>query len=186
MSGETDGRASPPSNAGSVASVYSARTAASTYATEALSAEMKAELVRIILYRKMSGTMRESRALVRSVNACQRAEAALLLVEVATSALDEIAEGDVPQGNGAGNEVELLLEIQERDRKMLEMNTRCEEAEALRQEAENAVLKMSSRCEEAEKLRSECVHMLELGAEKDESLDCLREEIARMKKGAHG
>ena len=118
--------------------------------------------------RKMTGTMRESRALVRSVNACQRAEAALLLVEVATSALDEIAEGDVPQGNGAGNEMELLLEIQERDRKMLEMNARCEEAEALRQEAENAVLKMSARCEEAEKLRSECVHMLELGAEKDE------------------
>jgi len=72
--------------------------------------------------RKMTGTMRESRALVRSVNACQRAEAALLLVEVATSALDEIAEGDVPQGNGAGNEMELLLEIQERDRKMLDMN----------------------------------------------------------------
>ena len=160
--------------------MYSARTAASTYATEALSAEMKAELVRIILYRKMSGTMRESRTLVRSVNACQRAEAALLLVEVATSALDEIAEGDVPQGNGAGNEMELLLEIQERDRKMLEMNARCEEAEALRQEAENAVLKMSARCEEAEKLRTECVHMLELGAEKDESLDRLREEIARM------
>ena len=187
MSGETDGRASPPSNAGSVASVYSARTAASTYATEALSAEMKAELVRIILYRKMSGTMRESRALVRSVNACQRAEAALLLVEVATSALDEIAEGDVPQGNGAGNEMELLQEIQrlelklrDADENALEMSARCEEAEALRQEAENAVLKMSARCEEAEKLRSECVHMLELGAEKDESLDRLREEIARM------
>ena len=187
MSGETDGRASPPSNAGSVASVYSARTAASTYATEALSAEMKAELVRIILYRKMSGTMRESRALVRSVNACQRAEAALLLVEVATSALDEIAEGDVPQGNGAGNEMELLQEIQrlelklrDADENALEINARCEEAEALRQEAENAVLKMSARCEEAEKLRTECVHMLELGAEKDESLDRLREEIARM------
>ena len=145
MSGETDGRASPPSNAGSVASVYSARTAASTYATEALSAEMKAELVRIILYRKMSGTMRESRTLVRSVNACQRAEAALLLVEVATSALDEIAEGDVPQGNGAGNEMELLQEIQrlelklrDADENALEMCARCEEAEALRQEAENA------------------------------------------------
>jgi hypothetical protein len=97
-------------------SASSGRTPEWAYATEALSAEMKAELVRIILYRKMTGTMRESRALVRSVNACQRAEAALLLVEVATSALDEIAEGDVPQGNGAGNELELLLEIQERDR----------------------------------------------------------------------
>ena len=131
--------------------------------------------------------MRESRALVRSVNACQRAEAALLLVEVATSALDEIAEGDVPQGNGAGNEMELLQEIQrlelklrDADENALEINARCEEAEALRQEAENAVLKMSARCEEAEKLRTECVHMLELGAEKDESLDRLREEIARM------
>ena len=52
------------------------------------------------------------------VNACQRAEAALLLVEVATSALDEIAEGDVPQGNGAGNEMELLQEIQRLELKL--------------------------------------------------------------------
>ena len=165
MSGGTEEEGTT-SRAGSIDPIASSgRTPEWAYATEALSAEMKAELVRIILYRKMTGTMRESRALVRSVNACQRAEAALLLVEVATSALDEIAEGDV---DGAGNELELLQEIQQRDRKMLEMSARCQEAEALRQEAENAVLKMSARCEEAEKLRSECVHMLELGAEKDE------------------
>ena len=69
-----------PSRAGSTApSASSGRTPEWAYATEALSAEMKAELVRIILYRKMSGTMRESRALVRSVNACQRAEAAVVV-----------------------------------------------------------------------------------------------------------
>ena len=57
--------------------------------------------------------------------------------------------------------MELLLEIQKRDSKLLEMSARCEEAEALRQEAENAVLNMSARCEEAEKMRSECEHVLE-------------------------
>jgi hypothetical protein len=62
MSGETEEEARAPSRAGSMASsVFSGRTAESSYATEALSAEMKAELVKIILYRKMTGTMRESR-----------------------------------------------------------------------------------------------------------------------------
>jgi hypothetical protein len=124
---------------------------------------MKAELVKIILYRKMTGTMRESRTLVRSVNACridfvsertikdhhhQRAEAALFLVEVATSALNEIAERDIPQGSvGQRDEMEFLQEIQQRDSKLLEMNVRCEEAEALRQEAENAVLEFTTSIE---------------------------------------
>jgi hypothetical protein len=144
MSGETEEEARAPSRAGSMASsVFSGRTAESSYATEALSAEMKAELVKIILYRKMTGTMRESRTLVRSVNACQRAEAALLLVEVATSALDEIAEGDIPQGSvGQKDEMMFLQEIQQRDSKLLEMNVRCEEAEALRHEAENTILEI--------------------------------------------
>jgi hypothetical protein len=126
MSGETEEEARSPSRAGSMASsVFSGRTAESSYATEALSAEMKAELVNIILYRKMTGTMRESRTLVRSVNACQRAEAALLLVEVATSALDEIAEGDIPQGSvGQKDEMMFLQEIQQRDSKLLEMSVR--------------------------------------------------------------
>jgi hypothetical protein len=139
MSGETEEEARAPSRAGSIASsVFSGRTAESSYAIEALSAEMKAELVKIILYRKMTGTMRESRTLVRSVNACQRAETALFLVEVATSALDEIVEGEIPQGSvGQRDEMEFLQEIQQRDSKLLEMNVRCEEAEALRQEAEN-------------------------------------------------
>jgi hypothetical protein len=115
MSGETEEEARAPSPAGSMASsVFSSRTAESSYATEALSAEMKAELVKIILYRKMTGTMRESRTLVRSVNACQRAEAALLLVEVATSALDEIAEGDIPQGSvGQKDEMVFLMKPNE-------------------------------------------------------------------------
>jgi hypothetical protein len=189
MSGETEEEARGPSRAGSMASsVFSGRTAESSYATEALSAEMKAELVKIILYRKMTGTMRESRTLVRSVNACQRAEAALLLVEVATIALDEIAEGDIPQGSvGQRDEMEFLQEIQhargskllemnvrceeaealrqEAENAVLEMSVRCEEAEALRQEAENAVLEMSMRCEEAERIRSECEHVLRIGAE---------------------
>jgi uncharacterized small protein (DUF1192 family) len=205
MSGETEEEARAPSRAGSMASsVFSSRTAESSYATEALSAEMKAELVKIILYRKMTGTMRESRTLVRSVNACQRAEAALLLVEVATSALDEIAEGDIPQGSvGQKDEMMFLQEIEQRDSKLLEMNVRCEEAEALRheaentilemsvrceeaealrQEAENAVLEMSVRCEEAEKMRSECEHVLKLGAEQDERIALLQAEIARMQK----
>jgi uncharacterized small protein (DUF1192 family) len=205
MSGETEEEARAPSRAGSMASsMFSGRTAESSYATEALSAEMKAELVNIILYRKMTGTMRESRTLVRSVNACQRAEAALLLVEVATSALDEIAEGDIPQGSvGQKDEMMFLQEIQQRDSKLLEMNVRCEEAEALRheaentilemsvrceeaealrQEAENAVLEMSVRCEEAEKLRSECEHVLKLGAEQEERIALLQAEIARMQK----
>jgi hypothetical protein len=47
MSSETDGRESQPSNAGSVASGYIARTAASTYATEALSAQEKHELIEL-------------------------------------------------------------------------------------------------------------------------------------------
>jgi uncharacterized small protein (DUF1192 family) len=205
MSGETEEEARAPSRAGSMASsMFSGRTAESSYATEALSAEMKAELVKIILYRKMTGTMRESRTLVRSVNACQRAEAALLLVEVATSALDEIAEGDIPQGSvGQKDEMMFLQEIQQRDSKLLEMNVRCEEAEALRheaentilemsvrceeaealrQEAENAVLEMSVRCEEAEKMRSECEHALKLGAEQEERIALLQAEIARMQK----
>jgi uncharacterized small protein (DUF1192 family) len=205
MSGETEEEARAPSRAGSMASsMFSGRTAESSYATEALSAEMKAELVNIILYRKMTGTMRESRTLVRSVNACQRAEAALLLVEVATSALDEIAEGDIPQGSvGQKDEMMFLQEIQQRDSKLLEMNVRCEEAEALRheaentilemsvrceeaealrQEAENAVLEMSVRCEVAEKMRSECEHVLKLGAEQEERIALLQAEIARMQK----
>jgi uncharacterized small protein (DUF1192 family) len=184
MSGETEEEARAPSRAGSMASsVFSGRTAESSYATEALSAEMKAELVNIILYRKMTGTMRESRTLVRSVNACQRAEAALLLVEVATSALDEIAEGDIPQGSvGQKDEMMFLQEIQQRDSKLLEMSVRCEEAKALRQEAENAVLEMSVRCEEAEKMRSECEHVLKLGAEQEERIALLQAEIARMQK----
>jgi uncharacterized small protein (DUF1192 family) len=205
MSGETEEEARAPSRAGSMASsMFSGRTAESSYATEALSAEMKAELVNIILYRKMTGTMRESRTLVRSVNACQRAEAALLLVEMATSALDEIAEGDIPQGSvGQKDEMMFLQEIQQRDSKLLEMNVRCEEAEALRheaentilemsvrceeaealrQEAENAVLEMSVRCEEAEKMRSECEHVLKLGAEQEERIALLQAEIARMQK----
>jgi inhibitor of KinA sporulation pathway (predicted exonuclease) len=155
------------------------------------------------LYRKMTGTMRESRTLVRSVNACQRAEAALLLVEVATSALDEITEGDIPQGSVGQKDVVFLREIQQRDSKLLEMNVRCEEAEALRQEAENtalemsvrceeaealkqeaenAALEMSVRCEEAEKMRSECEHVLRLGAEQEERNALLQAENARMQK----
>jgi hypothetical protein len=183
MSGGAEEEERALSRAGSMDPIaLSGRTPEWAYATEALSAEMKPELVRIILYRKMTGTMRESRALVRSVNACQRAESALLLVEVATSALDEIAEGDVPPGNGGENEMELLLEIQKRDRKMLEMSAvrGSRGSEAGSREC-RSILKMSARCEEAEKLRSECVHVLELGAEKDESIDLLQEEIARMK-----
>ena len=54
----TEEEARAPSQAGSMASsVFSDRTAGSSYATEALSAEMKAKLVKIILYRKMTGTM---------------------------------------------------------------------------------------------------------------------------------
>jgi uncharacterized small protein (DUF1192 family) len=75
-----------------------------------------------------------------------------------------------------------LQEIQQRDSKLLEMNVRCEEAEALRQEAENAVLEMSVRCEEAEKMRSECEHVLRLGAEQDERIALLQAAIARMQK----
>jgi vacuolar-type H+-ATPase subunit I/STV1 len=142
--------------------------------------------------------------LVRSVNACQRADAALLLVEVATSALDEITEGDIPQGSvGQKDEMEFLQEIQQRDNKLMEMNVRCEEAEAmrqeaentalemsvrceeaeaLRQEAENAVLEMSMRCEEAERMRSECEHVLRIGAEQEERIALFLEEIARMQK----
>ena len=114
MSGETEEVARAPSRARSMASsVFSGRTAESSYDTEALSAEMKAELVKIILYREMTGTMREPRTLVRSVNACQRAEATLFLVEVATSALNEIAERDIPQGSvGQRDEMEFLQEIQ--------------------------------------------------------------------------
>jgi hypothetical protein len=56
--GSTEEAARTPSRAGSMASsVFSDRTAGSSYATEALSAEMKAKLVKIILYRKMTGTM---------------------------------------------------------------------------------------------------------------------------------
>ena len=191
MSGETDGRASPPSNAGSVASVYSARTAASTYATEVLSAQEKHELFELILYRKSTGTLRETRMLARKLDECQRTEAVFILFQLATSAMEEMIDNAVDGGargsTGASREMELLQEIQRLELKLrdaeenaLEMSAHCEEAEALRQEAENAVLKMSARCEEAEKMRSECEHALELGAEKDERIDLLREEIARM------
>jgi hypothetical protein len=46
--------------------------------------------------------------------------------------------------------LQFLQEIQQRDSKLLEMNVRCEEAQALRHEAENTILEMSVRCEEAE------------------------------------
>ena len=66
--------------------------------------------------------------------------------------------------------------------KLLEMNVRCEEAEALRQEAENAVLEMSMRCEEAARTRSECEHVLRIGVEQEERIALLLEESARMQK----
>ena len=133
MSGETDGRASPPSNAGSVASVYSARTAASTYATEVLSAQEKHELFELILYRKSTGTLRETRMLARKLDECQRTEAVFILFQLATSAMEEMIDNAVDGGargsTGASREMELLQEIQRLELKLrdadendLEMN----------------------------------------------------------------
>jgi hypothetical protein len=165
-------------------------TAASTYATEVLSAQEKHELFELILHRKSTGTLRETRMLARKLDECQRTEAVFILFQLATSAMEEMIDNAVDGARGSAGascEMELLQEIQRLELKLrdaeenaLEMSARCEEAEALRQEAENAVLKMSLRCEEAEKMRSECEHVLELGAEKDERIDLLREEIARM------
>jgi hypothetical protein len=199
MSGESktsssDGRATSPSNPGSVASVYSARTASSTYAPEALSAQEKYELTELILYRRTNGfDVREMRTLARKLHECSRTEAVLILFQLATSALDEMVDsagnGGAGGGVGATNEMELLQEIQRLELKVrdaeeyaLEKSVRCQDAEALRQEAENAVLKMSVRCEEAEKMRSECEHVLRIGAEQEERIALLLEEIARMQK----
>jgi hypothetical protein len=71
---------------------------------------------------------------------------------------------------------------QEAENAVLEMSVRCEEAEALRQEAENAVLEMSMRCEEAARTRSECEHVLRIGVEQEERIALLLEESARMQK----
>ncbi len=195
MSGETDGRASLPSNAGSVASGYSARTAASTYATEALSAQEKHELIELILHRRATGTLRETRMLARRLDECQRTEAVLIQFQLATSAMEEMIDSAIDGGArgslGASNEMELLQEIQRLELKVrdaeeyaLEKSVRCQDAEALRQEVENAVLKMSVRCEEAKKMRSECEHVLKLGAEQDERIALLQAEIAGMQKDA--
>ena len=135
---------------------------------------------------------------------CQRTELALVLWELVTSALDEIAEGDVPRGSVRGrDEMKLLQKNQQLESKLLEMSVRCGKAEALRQEAKNAVLKMSMRCEEtevlrqeaenavlemsigceeAERMRSECERVLRFGAEQESTIGLMKEEIARIQK----
>ena len=102
-----DGRASPAQ------SVFSARTGDSTsYAMETLTQENRDALIDLIVYNEMKSNMRDLRALVRSLNNCQRAEAVLLLVELASTTLDEIAEGRTPKGSADGRrQVECLQEF---------------------------------------------------------------------------
>ncbi len=88
--------------------------------------------------------------LARRLDECQRTEAVLILFQLATSATEEMIDsaidGGAKGGVGASNELELLQEIQRLDLKVrdaeeyaLEKSVRCQDAEALRQEAENAV-----------------------------------------------
>ena len=79
--------------------MYSARTAASTYATEVLSAQEKHELFELILYRKSTGTLRETRMLARKLDECQRTEAVFILFQLATSAMEEMIDSAV-DGDG--------------------------------------------------------------------------------------
>ena len=113
--------------------MYSARTAASTYATEVLSAQEKHELFELILYRKSTGTLRETRMLARKLDECQRTEAVFILFQLATSAMEEMIDNAVDGGargsTEASREMELLQEIQRLELKLrdadendLEMN----------------------------------------------------------------
>ena len=184
-----DGRASPAQ------SVFSARTGDSTsYAMETLTQEKRDALIDLIVYNEMKGNMRDLRALVRSLNTCQRAEAVLLLVELASTTLDEIAEGRTPKGSADGRrQMECLQEIQELRLRLQEMSTKCAEQEALRLEAQNAALEARMQSEEADMLRQEaefaaiemraqCERMMATGAEQEKRIALLQEEIASMRK----
>ena len=184
-----DGRASPAQ------SVFSARTGDSTsYAMETLTQEKRDALIDLIVYNEMKGNMRDLRALVRSLNTCQRAEAVLLLVELASTTLDEIAEGRTPKGSADGRrQMECLQEIQELRLRLQEMSTKCAEQDTLRLEAQNAALEARMQSEEADMLRQEaefaaiemraqCERMMATGAEQEKRIALLQEEIASMRK----
>ena len=184
------------SGTGSVSSsAFSARTGDSTScATETLTHEKRDALINLIVYNEMKGNMRDLWAFVCSLNNCQRAETVLLLVELASTTLDEIAEGLTPRCSADGRgRMESLQEIQTLQARLREMSAYRAEQEAPRLETQNAALEARMQSEEADMLRQEaefaaiemraqCERMMATGAEQEKRIALLQEEIASMRK----